>query len=440
MRRFRAILFVLFLIPMLCCTACQDTPVETPPSETTTQPAETTSVETPEETAPAEIPEEIVNHIIQDGKSEYVITMTEARFLTAANQLANYFQLQYGVSIPVERKAEDPAVYTYRIILEGATDQLKTRSDFAITVEKSTVRLAATDLKIYDYLLEYIYYDVFTAGEKTLTLTPENNMIYSESTLFETSYMKYWTSKNGACTIDFTNEVFEKYHHTGENGIRMAYSLYVPSNYTLDKQYPVLLYLHGAGHRGDDNARTLSDIVYCFFNHENVPVDEAIVLVPQCPSGMQWVDYPWSQQNYLLSNVKQSQAMTTLIEILDKVEAEYSTDKSRYYIYGISMGSYGTFDILARYADRFTAAIAISGGGPKDAADVLKNVPIWAVHSDDDTTVSVEGTREMVRLIREAGGTQMNYTEVTGRNHKMGVFTASNSELFEWLFSQKKQG
>lgn len=130
--------------------------------------------------------------------------------------------------------------------------------------------------------------------------------------------------------------------------------------------------------------------------------------------------------------------MATLLEIIDKVEAEFSTDKDRYYVYGMSMGGYGTWNIVARYPDRFAAALPICGGGPRDAGEALKDIPIWTVHSDDDPTVSVEGTREMVSVIKSAGGTQIHYTEVTGRGHKMGVFTASDSALFEWLFSQHK--
>ena len=218
----------------------------------------------------------------------------------------------------------------------------------------------------------------------------------------------------------------------------MAYRLYLPSNYEESKEYPLFVYLHGAGHRGSDNVATVSNIVYNFFNHKNVPMDEAIVLIPQCPNGKQWVDWPWGKGNYKLKSTPESAAMKTLASLIEDIGKEYSTDKNRYYVYGMSMGGFGTWDLIARYPDLFAAAYPVCGGGPLDAADTLKNIPIWTTHSDDDTTVPFSGPAGMVSAIKAAGGDKIRFKHITGYGHGIGTLTATDSEIFEWLFAQSK--
>ena len=102
------------------------------------------------------------------------------------------------------------------------------------------------------------------------------------------------------------------------------------------------------------------------------------------------------------------------------------------------MGGYGTWDIVARHPELFTAAYPVCGGGPIDAVNILKDIPIWTTHSDDDTTVQFAGTEKMVNAILAAGGENIHFKRLTGYNHAIGTYTASDSEAFEWLFSQKK--
>ncbi len=132
-------------------------------------------------------------------------------------------------------------------------------------------------------------------------------------------------------------------------------------------------------------------------------------------------------------------------ELLDALQKQYTgIDANRLYITGLSNGGYGTWDAIERWPDYFAAAVPISGAGDPSKAAVLKNLPIWAFHGSDDTTVPVEGSRDMIAAIQTAGGLP-KYTELTGMGHVIWpyVYSLNTSSqrvpgFFAWLFSQHK--
>ena len=101
--------------------------------------------------------------------------------------------------------------------------------------------------------------------------------------------------------------------------MKMKYRIYLPFHYDPEKEYPVLLFLHGAGHRGDDNFAPIKGMPYALYSHESVPMEDAILLVPQCPKNYQWVDTPWSKGNYNINSIPESKAMACLVELLNQV-------------------------------------------------------------------------------------------------------------------------
>ena len=102
------------------------------------------------------------------------------------------------------------------------------------------------------------------------------------------------------------------------------------------------------------------------------------------------------------------------------------------------MGGYGTWDLLARHSDVFCAGVAMCGAGDPSKAAVLKDIPIWAIHGAKDPTVPVSGSQDMVEAIKAAGGEKINYTELADNEHDVWNYTYSSSEIFSWLFEQKK--
>ena len=226
--------------------------------------------------------------------------------------------------------------------------------------------------------------------------------------------------------------------HTAElsDGTTLKYRLYLPEDYDAKKVYPLLVFLHGAGERGDDNEAQLLHMMLTMLNLKNSPLREAIIFAPQCPSGQQWVDTPWANGNYSTSAVKESNELAGVVEIVDQLWFDYSIDEDRIYAMGLSMGGFGTWDLLMRHRDIFAAGVPICGGGDPTMADVLVDVPIYTFHGSADPTVPVDGTRAMAEALEEAGSTVFTYEEMEDMGHGIWSTVAARPDVLRWLFEQ----
>lgn len=216
----------------------------------------------------------------------------------------------------------------------------------------------------------------------------------------------------------------------------IPYRIYVPSDYSEEYAYPVLLFLHGAGERGNDNELQLKNVLQTLFDDPESPIYQSIVIVPQCPTDTQWVNTPWAEGSYSVDDVAESQNLKNVLSVLESICNEYSVNRDRIYAMGISMGGFGTWDLLMRHGDIFAAAIPICGGADPSKASVLLDMPIATFHGDADKSVPVSGTREIVAAIRDAGGTNITYEEIAGAGHSIWEYVAAKKELICWLFEQ----
>lgn len=238
--------------------------------------------------------------------------------------------------------------------------------------------------------------------------------------------------------VNVTKEAAYKTFESQQNtGYSLVYRIYVPADYDASKTYPVILFLHGAGERGNDNNLQVNSTVQNLFDTRPELLEQTIVVAPQCPLNEQWVDYPWSKGNYSSDTVKESKALSTAFEILSSVLGEYSCDTDRVYAMGLSMGGYGTWDMIVRHGDTFAAAVPLCGGGDASKADYLKNIPIWTYHGTADQTVRFKGTKAMVDAITAAGGEKIKFNAVEGAGHNIWTEATTNGELIDWLFAQK---
>jgi predicted peptidase len=199
-------------------------------------------------------------------------------------------------------------------------------------------------------------------------------------------------------------------------GLQLPYRLFVPLDYNPLEEYPLVLFLHGSGETGTDNTSQLSH-VDGLLTHAKMPAYSSFLLAPQTNSG-------WS------STVEQ---MT--LSVIDQLQTQYSIDSNRRYVTGLSMGGYGTWDMISRYPDRFAAAVPICGGGDITMAPLLVDEPIWAFHNAGDMTVSVSQSREMIEAISAAGGTP-RYTEYPKNGHNAYDPAYSEPELYVWMYGQ----
>lgn len=408
----------------------------------------TTTAETTAVTSSEQKEEQISGEaVITNGLYAIQYLKSDKAAAELAKKLSADISGKWGVSIPVFGVA-DEELKSENVIVIGRFEETSEKfenlayNDFFIKAEGTRLLLGATNEVAYNYLYEYFIDFIAESYKNTqIRITHENNLVYSRSEIYGKGYAEFKRESSKNLPSEFMLELFEDRTFKGTYGTPMKYRLYVPFDYDPQKEYPTVLFFHGAGHRGYDNEAPVKGIVYNLFNHKTPLVDDMIVIVPQCPTSNQWVDYPWSNGNYKISNVAESNAMKTVVSLMETLGEEFSFDKSRSYVFGLSMGGYGTWDIITRHTDMFTAAAALCGGGDPTSAERLVDLPIWAFHAEDDPTVSVNNTRDMYRAIKNLGGEKIKYTEYAashGYGHGIGTLTAKNEDVFVWLFSQRK--
>ncbi len=214
----------------------------------------------------------------------------------------------------------------------------------------------------------------------------------------------------GEGATGFLNKIYK-----GKAG-DVKYVVYVPKSYKGDKEYPVILFLHGAGETGTDGLKQIKvGLAKAIRNQkDDFPF---IAVFPQSQKG------GWSAA---------SPEGKRAVAILDEVLAGYKTDKKRVYLTGLSMGGFGTWSLAAAYPDRWAAIAPICGGGNVKDAAKIKDIPCWCFHGDADTAVKVERSREMIKALKAAGGSP-RYDEYPKVGHNSWDRAYGNPELYSWF-------
>lgn len=197
------------------------------------------------------------------------------------------------------------------------------------------------------------------------------------------------------------------------------------------EKYPLVIFLHGAGERGTDNEAQIKHIQELFLNPINRKTYPCYVLAPQCPKGIMWARFDKEGKPLAVP----SAPMQRTIELLETILRDYPIDVSRIYVTGVSMGGFGTWDIVSRFPDRFAAAIPICGGGNPSGVEALRHLPVWVFHGAKDTVVLPRHSREMVSALKQVGGNP-RYTEYAEVAHNSWVNAYRERGLLAWLFQQ----
>ena len=221
-------------------------------------------------------------------------------------------------------------------------------------------------------------------------------------------------------------------------GETLNYRLYLPKNVPSDRKLPLVLFLHGAGERGSNNVSQLVHGIMPLIRYGMATNDPAILLVPQCPAQMQWVNVPWNAPAHTMPKQPSLPMKLALALVRDKMST-LQVDPARVYVTGISMGGYGTWDAIQREPHLFAAAMPICGGGDTAGAPALKNIPIWAFHGDKDGAVPVSRTRDMAQALKACGG-QIQYREYPGAGHDVWTRTYGDNAVLAWFFTQRRMG
>ncbi|MFB3895809.1 MAG: prolyl oligopeptidase family serine peptidase [bacterium] len=203
--------------------------------------------------------------------------------------------------------------------------------------------------------------------------------------------------------------------------VTMKYLLYLPEPYqTTKKSWPLMLYLHGAGERGEDLDRVKlhgPPKLIAEYNRQ-FPF---IIVSPQCPEGEYWS----SDISIIRLNI-----------LLNDIIARYRVDKSRIYGTGLSMGGFGTWRMAIEFPNRFAAIAPICGGGIPEKAYRIAKLPVWVFHGAKDKVVPIQKSIEMVQALKTVGN-KVRFTIYPNAGHDSWTKTYNNPELYNWLLAHQ---
>lgn len=221
------------------------------------------------------------------------------------------------------------------------------------------------------------------------------------------------------------------------NGKKLPYRFMKPEKVEEGKKYPLVIFLHGAGERGNDNQLPLVHGVKEFAKPSSRKDYPCYLIAPQCPNGQKWAEVDWSARAHATPE-KPSESAQLLLQVLELLQKNHSIDPNRIYVTGLSMGGYGTWDLLTRHPGKFAAGIPVCGGGDETQAKKIAAIPVWVFHGAKDTAVKPERSRNMVKALEAAGG-KPKYTEYPDVGHDSWNKAYADPETIKWLFSQKRK-
>ena len=208
--------------------------------------------------------------------------------------------------------------------------------------------------------------------------------------------------------------------------LHLNYLLSLPQDYKTESgtRWPLIFFLHGIGERGvylgELKRHGIPKVVE---EREDFPF---ITLSPQCPPNTTWWDH-----------------IDALDALLNEIMATYVVDTARSYLTGLSMGGYGTWYLATLYPNRFAAIAPICGGGSvahgfPQRVCILQDVPVWAFHGAQDTTVPLQESEVLVKTLRRCGG-DVRFTIYPEAGHDSWTETYANPALYTWFLEHRRE-
>lgn len=221
----------------------------------------------------------------------------------------------------------------------------------------------------------------------------------------------------------------------------LPYRILLPLNYSQTSHYPLVVFLHGSGERGNDNEAQLTHGAGTFLNNDIRQRYPAVVVFPQCASKGYWHDIQSEmtadgRKITYSPNAENNAQQQLLSRLLDHLLSEYNVDRSRIYVGGLSMGAMGTFELVRRHPDTFAAAFAICGGANTEIADQICETPWWIFHGEDDPVVP-QGESKKIHDALLVEGASVRLTIYPEVQHESWNNAFKEPDLFPWLFKQQ---
>ncbi|QLG46653.1 carboxylesterase family protein [Costertonia aggregata] len=220
--------------------------------------------------------------------------------------------------------------------------------------------------------------------------------------------------------VQLTPQLIESEMHTLVNE-DLKYYLYFPKDYEVKKdgKFPLLLFLHGGGESGAAIETIKSNgPPKLIAEGRDFPF---LVLAPQNPYQKKW----WNTRS--------------VNQLLNAIIKTHRVDLDRIYITGLSRGGGAAWEMAVQYPEKFAAMAVVCGMAPVPYASWIdKDLPIWVFHGDQDESIPISESIEMVNKLKEMGR-NIKFTIYEGVGHNSWETAYSDEELYIWLQNQKRK-
>ena len=241
-----------------------------------------------------------------------------------------------------------------------------------------------------------------------------------------------------SCSNDSINPEYKKFTTSQGN---LNYRMLFPNNFNTSQKYPLMIFLHGIGERGNDNESQLTYVNEVFLNKKNHNDFPAIVVFPQSP-----LDDNWSSRILTNNEVRQvfpenekpTRSLELVMKLMDSLSNENYIDNNKIYLSGLSNGGMGSFELLKHRPNMFASAVIICGGGnPEWAKEFAKSTPVWIAHGSNDKVVYPDFSLKMAEaIISEGGSPRITFYENVYHDSWNNVF--DDPEYLKWIHSHSR--
>ena len=223
----------------------------------------------------------------------------------------------------------------------------------------------------------------------------------------------------------------------------LPYRLLLPKNYEENRSYPLILFLHGSGERGNDNELQLKHGASFFASdsiRENYP---AFVVFPQCKADADWDNVKYAPNGSSVTHIfpakhEDNRQLELVEDLIRELLKTFPIDKKQLFVGGLSMGGMGTFELVSRNPRMFAAAFPICGGAHPNVARRLQRTSWWIFHGDADTVVHPESSIQIYEALKNKNA-DAKLTLYEGVKHDSWTNAFQEPELMKWLFSRSKR-
>jgi len=261
----------------------------------------------------------------------------------------------------------------------------------------------------------------------------QNTKYFNQISLYLTFFLGIVANQS----FSQTAAIFSREKYISKTTDTLNYRMLIP-DWNTSRKYPLIIFLHGSGERGNDNESQLNYGIVNLAQDKITSSYPAFIIAPQCPLNMNWANIlPGKNGDDIRMLPSPSKPMQLLIELVQKLKKDFPIDTNRIYITGLSMGGFGVYDAIERYPNLFAAAIPVCGAGDTSKATAIAHIPIWIFHGSEDPTVSPVYSLQMLTALTKAGAHPgfTQYPEV-GHFSLRGAYT--DLQTITWMFRQHK--